>query len=533
MKNFKVTTLAGLAAALFCITAIEGYTQTAQPDMSQYILTPKPADTPRINGARVFGVRPGSEFMFTVAATGKRPMKFEAEGLPKGLKLDPETGRITGRIKKEGEYTVRLTATNALGSNERDLRIVVGDRIALTPPMGWNSWNCWGPNVSQDKVVEAARAMVESGLINHGWTYINIDDAWQGKRGRNGAIQPNMKFPDMKAMADDIHALGLKLGIYSTPWIGTYAGHIGCYAETPEGTYGWIEAGKHDENYFVSDPEGKINRYTNYHHGEYSFVEADVRQWAEWGVDYLKYDWYPNTCYHAKEMHDALRKIDRDIVLSLSADSPYADAPIWARYANCWRTTGDIRDTWASIRHIWSLQDKWAAFKRPGNWPDADMLVVGQVGGAWGEPLHYTKLTADEQYTHISLWSLLASPMLIGCDMAQMDDFTLSLLTNDEVNDINQDPLGLQARPIWENGDLVIYVKHLEDGSMAVGLFNRGEQETDMEVTLQQLGLRGEQTVRDLWRQKDLTKTSDKFAAKVAPHGVVLVKFYPGNSRER
>lgn len=405
--------------------------------------------------------------------------------------------------------------------------------IALTPPMGWNSWNCWGPNVSQDKVVEAARAMVESGLINHGWTYINIDDAWQGKRGRNGAIQPNMKFPDMKAMADDIHALGLKLGIYSTPWIGTYAGHIGCYAETPEGTYGWIEAGKHDENYFISDPEGKINRYTNYHHGEYSFVEADVRQWAEWGVDYLKYDWYPNTCYHAKEMHDALRKIDRDIVLSLSADSPYADAPIWARYANCWRTTGDIRDTWASIRHIWSLQDKWAAFKRPGNWPDADMLVVGQVGGAWGEPLHYTKLTADEQYTHISLWSLLASPMLIGCDMAQMDDFTLSLLTNDEVNDINQDPLGLQARPIWENGDLVIYVKHLEDGSMAVGLFNRGEQEADMEVTLQQLGLRGEQTVRDLWRQKDLTKTSDKFAAKVAPHGVVLVKFYPGNSRER
>lgn len=126
MKNFKVTTLAGLAAALFCITATEGYTQTAQPDMSQYILTPKPADTPRINGARVFGVRPGSEFMFTVAATGKRPMKFEAEGLPKGLELDPETGRITGRIKKEGEYTVRLTATNALGSNERDLRIVVG-----------------------------------------------------------------------------------------------------------------------------------------------------------------------------------------------------------------------------------------------------------------------------------------------------------------------------------------------------------------------------------------------------------------------
>ena len=161
-----------------------------------------------------------------------------------------------------------------------------------------------------------------------------------------------------------------------------------------------------------------------------------------------------------------LRKIDRDIIFSLSNSAPYGDAPVWQRYANCWRTTGDIRDTWESISRIGFSQDRWLAFNHPGHWADSDMLVVGMVG--WGPKLHPTKLTADEQYTHISLWSLLASPMLIGCDIAQMDDFTMSLLTNDEVNDVNQDPLGIQAYPVWQENKQVIYAKHLEDGSMAI-----------------------------------------------------------------
>lgn len=165
-------------------------------DLSKYILTPKAAPTPRINGARIFGVRPGSEFLFTIAATGIRPMIFSAEGLPRGLKLNPATGRITGRVKKTGEYTVRLSAENALGRYERDLRIVVGDEIALTPPMGWNSWNCWARDVTQEQILSSARAMVEKGLADHGWSYINIDDGWQGRRGgRYNAIQPNKNFP--------------------------------------------------------------------------------------------------------------------------------------------------------------------------------------------------------------------------------------------------------------------------------------------------------------------------------------------------
>ena len=231
-----------LAAGSLFQTEI-GFARSETPDLSARILTPAPAETPRINGARIFGVRPGSEFLFTVAATGARPMTFSAEGLPKGLKLDSRTGRITGRVKKAGEYVVRLKAENALGSNERDLKIVVGDAISLTPPMGWNSWNCWARDVTQEQVLASARAMVEKGLVDHGWTYINIDDGWQGQRGgKYNAIQPNTKFPDMKGLADEIHALGLKIGIYSTPWIGTYAAHVGSYSDRADGVNEWIKS---------------------------------------------------------------------------------------------------------------------------------------------------------------------------------------------------------------------------------------------------------------------------------------------------
>ena len=539
MKKTILLSLALLAA----LSGGEVLGQTAQaiqaspveiPDLSAYILTPKPADTPRINGARVFGVRPGSEFFYAIAATGVRPMTFSAEGLPKGLKLDPRTGRITGRLAAKGEYEVLLTASNALGSYSRELRIVVGDRIALTPPMGWNSWNCWARDVTQEQVLSSARALVEKGLADHGWSYINIDDGWQGKRGgKYNAIQPNAKFPDMAGLSKQIHDMGLRLGIYSTPWVGTYAAHIGSYSDNPDGENSWIKEGNHDENYRF--PKEKKHYWRDreqvWHQGPYSFVEADVKQWNDWGVDYLKYDWHPLDYFHIKEMHDALRGLDRDIVYSLSNSAPFGEAPQLARYADCWRTTGDIRDTWQSVSSIGFSQDRWVAFNSPGHWADPDMLVVGLVG--WGPKLHYTRLTADAQYTHISLWSLLAAPLLIGCDLARLDDFTLSLLSNDEVIEVNQDPLGLQAVPVWNEGDRVIYAKHLEDGSIAVGMFNRGWQPVKMHFTLRMLGLRGTQTVRDLWRQKDLKECTDKFETEVAPHGVVLLKVYPGNSREK
>lgn len=238
------------AALLWTPAWSQSAPDTLVPDLSQYILTPPAPPTPRINGAKVFGARPGSEFLFAIPASGDRPMTFAAEGLPKGLSLDPSTGFITGRVKKPGTYLVKLTARNALGEATRELRIVIGERIALTPPMGWNSWNCWARDVTQEQVLSSARAMVESGLADHGWSYINIDDGWQGKRGgKHNAIQPNTKFPDMKGLVREIHDMGLRVGIYSTPWIGTYAAHIGSYSDNPDGVNEWIKKGRHNEHY--------------------------------------------------------------------------------------------------------------------------------------------------------------------------------------------------------------------------------------------------------------------------------------------
>jgi alpha-galactosidase len=224
--------------------------------------------------------------------------------------------------------------------------------------------------------------MVEKGLDRHGWTYINIDDGWQGARGgAYNAIQPNTKFPDMKALVDEIHAMGLKVGIYSSPWIGTYAAHIGSYSDNPDGVNQWIKDGMHNDHFRYQKPGGNYwrDRAEMYKHGAYSFVEADVRQWAEWGMDYLKYDWNPNDRYHTAEMHDALLGCDRDIVYSISNKAPYADAPLWMELCNCWRTTSDIRDNWESVSSIGFAHDRWMPFTGPGHWADPDMLVVGMV----------------------------------------------------------------------------------------------------------------------------------------------------------
>jgi alpha-galactosidase len=208
------------------------------PANERYILTPKAPPEPRINGAKVFGVRPGSPFLFTIAATGNRPLSFEAQGLPEGLTLDKQTGHISGKVDKPGTYTVTLKAANKLGAAERTLKIVVGDQIALTPPMGWNSWNCWAGEVSDKNVRDSAKAMADSGLVNHGWNYINIDDTWQGKRsGPLNALQPNEKFPDMQGLCDYVHSLGLKIGIYSTPWITSYAGYPGGSSDNEDGSW--------------------------------------------------------------------------------------------------------------------------------------------------------------------------------------------------------------------------------------------------------------------------------------------------------
>jgi alpha-galactosidase len=494
-----------------------------------YILTPAAPAAPRINGASVFGVRPGSPFLFTIPATGERPMKFSATKLPRGLKLDSETGRITGTLKTAGEFAVMLHAKNLLGTADKKFRIKVGDQIALTPPMGWNSWNCFAGAVSEEKVKSAADALVKSGLINHGWTYVNVDDYWENHRSSkdptlqgpfrdtNGFIVPNSRFPDMKGMADYIHNLGLKAGLYSSPGPWTCGG---CAAS-------W----QHEQQ--------------------------DAQTYAKWGFDYLKYDWCsygtiasggdPNAkdiplwgknatndagaVYPYKVMGNFLREQNRDIVFSLCQ---YGNAEVWkwggSVNGNSWRTTGDIVDTWRSMSNIGFKQDKAEPFAKPGNWNDPDMLVVGQVG--WGKT-HPSRLAPDEQYTHISLWCLLSAPLLIGCDMTKFDDFTLNLLCNDEVLAIDQDALGKSATCVLTNGDLRVYEKELEDGGRALGFFNLGSATVNQDFNqLAQIGFSGNQHVRDIWRQSDLPDVDavhDILPLTVPAHGVVLYKLMAAN----
>ncbi len=461
---------------------------------------------PAIHGPRIVGTTPGHPFIFLIPATGEKPLHFSAKNLPGGLTLDNDTGIISGSLLVEGvgekqedrpdiRSVVEIEVSNARGTATRELTIVGGQhKLSLTPPMGWNSWNCWANAVSDAKVRAAADSMAKSGLAAHGFLYVNIDDCWEGGRDKAGNIESNRKFPDMRALADYVHSKGLKLGIYSSPGPKTCAGYEASY--------------KHEAQ--------------------------DARSYARWGVDYLKYDWCsygriapkPNRAELMKPyqvMRNGLDECGRDIVYSLCQ---YGMGDVWTWGAevggNCWRTTGDIRDSWASMSGIGFKQNGHEKFAGPGRWNDPDMLVVGKVG--WGPSLHPTHLTPNEQLTHISLWCLLSSPLLIGCDMSSMDPFTLAVLTNDEVLDINQDPLGKPAGRVVQNGQTEVWARPLYDGTMAVGLFNRSRQTTDVKVRWSDLKREGVQAVRDLWLHKDLGGHAEGFEASVPPHGVVLIK---------
>lgn len=473
----------------------------------EYSLTPDEPLSPQINPPYIYGVGKGNPVLITLPVSGNSPIRFHASGLPEGLEMNTENGKIVGKSFDEGSYRVKVVAQNEHGKTEKNITLVVGDKLALTPPMGWNSWNVYGEDVDQDKVLKTAKAIVESGLIEYGYEYVVIDDGWQGERGGPyGAIMPNEKFPDMKGMVDSIHNMGLKVGIYSSPWVWTYAGYTGGSADTPEG-----------------DIHAKERRL-----GMYSFHEQDVKQWVEWGFDYLKYDWHPIDVKSTRIMSEALKNSGRDIVFSISNHASLDKAKELSELAHLWRTTGDIKDSWQSINGIGFTQDQWCQYARPGHWNDPDMLVVGYVG--WGEP-RKTKLTPNEQYAHISLWSLLAAPLMIGSDLTQLDEFTLNLLKNKEVLEINQDPAGIQGYRVKSNKEkmLEVFARPLHDGSLAIGLFNLGDKFRNMSVTWEQLKIDGEYQIRDVWRQKDVEITKDAFSARVKPHGVKLVKAIPVN----
>jgi alpha-galactosidase len=474
------------------------------------VLTPPPSPQPKLHNARVYGVRPGHPFLYTIPATGARPLTFSARGLPKGLKLDARTGLITGVVGKPGTYTVKLSARNSAGADAREWRIVAGERLALTPPMGWSTWYNAHTAISDAEVRAQTDAMVSTGLIDHGYSYINLDDGWNIKPGsndplvggaardENGNLRPNRNFPDMKALSGYVHGKGLKIGIYISPGPLTCAGFAGSY--------------QHEEQ--------------------------DARQFAAWDFDFLKYD----LCSYGKLIKDrqnaqeyrkpyelmgnALRKLDRDFVYNF-CEYGLGKVWEWGRDAggNFWRTAGDVGGTWANVTKYGFGQagmERWAG---PGGWNDPDNINIGYIMGKSG--LGLTTLTHNEQYTWMSLWSLMSAPLVFGGDMTRMDDFTLNVLTNDEVIAIDQDPLGKQAARVSAQGDLEVWAKDLEDGSKAAGLFNRGDTETAVTLRWRDISIQGPQAVRDLWRQTDMGLFEEEFTAQVGRHGVALIKLTP------
>lgn len=524
LVNMEVNrTYANWANAQF-VMKNEALPQTLPNTNEKYILTPLPDKKPKINSTKLFGARPGNPFMYTIATTGERPISFSSTNLPTGLSVDEKTGIISGKVTKKGTYKTTLKAKNAFGEAQKELRIVIGDTIALTPPIGWNGWNSWARNIDQEKVIASADAMVKMGLNQHGWTYINIDDAWQGQRGGEfKAIQPNEKFSRFKEMIDYVHSLGLKVGVYSTPMITSYAGYTGGSSDFEDGR--------------ITD--AIINNKRAYRYiGKYRFEENDAKQMAAWGIDYLKYDWRIDVS-SAERMSAALKNSGRDIVYSISNSAPFSNAGDWARLTNTFRTGPDIRDSWLSLYHSAFTLDKWAPFGGRGHWLDPDMMILGNV--TTGSALHPTRLTPDEQYSHVSLFSLLSAPLLIGCPIEQLDPFTLNLLTNDEVIEINQDPLGKPARLVKEENGIQIWLKHLEDGSYAVGLFNIAhfgkspqsyfrwgdERAVSYQFDFNQIGLQGKFRLRDVWRQKDIGTFSQSWQTEIKHHGVLLLKMSP------
>jgi alpha-galactosidase len=515
------------------------------------ILTPSPPKEPRIHAPKVYGVHPGSPFLYRIPATGLRPMRFSAANLPDGLSLDPSSGIITGSLNSEGRYSVTLQAENDHGRNEAEFTIIAGPTLALTPPMGWNSWYIYYSRVSDSIMRRAADKMIESGMADFGYQYVNIDDCWAirqnstdpviggEQRNPDGTLRSNKRFPDMAALTGYIHSKGLKSGIYATPGNKTCAGYTGSYQ----------------------------------HEGQ------DLRTFAGWGFDFLKYDWCsygrlipertPEACMKPYQLiWEESLKIKRDIVLNLCQ---YGMADVWkwgASVGNCWRTTGDLGILEGSSMPPFyyiglSTAEHWE-YARPGGWNDPDYILIGWFRNALKEEeFEKTSLTPDEQYAYMSMWSMMAAPLIYSGEMSLLDPFTLNVLCNHEVIAINQDILGKQARIIRKNKNELVMVKDLEDGSKAVALFqvtgdanssnpdlvdeeaagmsdvmkklqdpadhfiwNNQPGPSTITVTAEELGLKGSFQVRDVWRQKDLGGFSGSFSAPVPYHGVSLVRVH-------
>ena len=514
MKTNSITCLLALTVVFF-LSAVPAVSYCAEKmngagKVVSDIITPKPKPQPRINGPLVYGCRTGSPFLYRIPCQGVRPIRFSIKGLPSELKLDPSTGIITGNAPKRGEYEVLIQARNSKGTDKRKLKIVAGDKLALTPPMGWNHWYAHYDRITDKMMREVANIMISSGMADVGYQYVNIDDCWMNApknkdslrvgplRDEQGNIVPNRHFPDMKKLTEYIHSKGLKAGIYTSPGPLTCGGFAGAY--------------QHEEQ--------------------------DARQFAVWGFDFLKYDWCSYGQIAGKDksletyqkpyrlMGKILKSLDRDIVYNLCQ---YGMGDVWKWGgevdSQCWRTSGDLGFELDRIYDVAIRNSEHRQYSKPGEWNDPDYIQIGWIGTAneMGIP-KLSPMPAAMQYAYMSLWCLMASPLIYSGDMSKLDELTLDVLCNPEVIEVDQDPLGECGLVIKHDNECFLMVKNLADGSKSVGLFNRGKATTEVVVDWTELQLSGKQSVRDLWRQKDLGVYKEKFSAQVPANGVVMIK---------
>lgn len=461
--------------------------------------------SPRFNLPGIYGASPGKPFLYRLPVTGKPPILFKClSGLPGELSLDESTGILSGTSPVEGNYPMIFKASNALGSSEKTLMLrIAPDGLCRTPLLGWTSWNACRAVVSQTEIQKVAELLFSTGLAAYGYQYVNIDSGWQGEYGgSHNAIQPNNRFPDMKGLADSVHRLGLKLGIYSTPMLKAWGGDTfpGC-------TVGKLDKAYTDAYYGI----GSDHREPN-----------NVNQWEAWGIDYLKYDWAPCDVKNASLMKECLLNSGRDFAFCVTVAAGIENAEYWKTHCNSWRDNGDSDDVWANVKRRF-LTDRWAAFCNPGHFFDLDMLEIGFFDG------HRCRLTEDEQVLAFTIRALFPSPIQISCDLEKLTDFDLALLCNDEVLAVNQDSLGNGAVCISERvsrdldrnvqSEIKTYARLLENQSYAVGFFNLGE--TEVKLTLQLAAGAG---ARDLWAKKDITSVGDLLTLVLAPHTARLIK---------
>lgn len=471
------------------------------------ILTPPPSPEPAIVGPKIFGARPGRPVIFRLCVTAP-DAEIAVSGIPSALTYDRAARTLRGTAPDAGDYLMTITASNRYGTAQSKLILRCGEKLALTPPMGWNDWNRFAREVSAAKIMAAADALIRHGIADHGYAYVNIDDYWQRTpdmelaadlqgepRSKDGTILPNARFPDMEKLTGHIHSLGLKAGLYSTPGPLTCGG---CY-------------------------------------GSWQHEEQDARTYAQWGFDYLKYDWCSYTKVAPPEanqlklamtpfvkMGKFLRAQPRDIVYNL-CQYGMDHVSAWGALAEAasWRTTHDVFDNYASIRATADLQDGLGCFTAPGAWNDADMLTVGVLG--WGNAAP-SRLTRNEQYTQFTLWSIFASPLMLGCELENIDEFTLALITNDEVIAVNQDALGAGAFRKILKENFEVWTKRLDNGDVAMAIVSRDYLPTRANFKFSDAGLDGTWHVRDLWRRKSYAASASEFNDELLGHACFMFR---------